>query len=392
MSAVNGILLISPERWDQHFVSKHHYAMALARRGARVLFLNPPDEALSSIVLSEVKECPGITVVDGPRVARGLRFYPGRLRRRLERRWLEQLEETTGLEIATVWLFENSRFFDLDFAGDRLKIYHQVDLNQEFNHDQAAFSADICFATTDFIRARLVNFSDRVHKVHHGLAEVKTPRALSNDELRRFEPDRLHAACIGNLDIAYLDVDLIERLVCRFPGVSFHLIGAYRASSPLRQRLRNADNVIWWGTVDHGKIPTLLGQVDINLVIYKAEDYREQLASPHKFMEYFASGKVVVATYTDEYKDKRDLLVMAEPGADFCALFQSVLEDLERYNSPDATARRQEFAHQHTYGKQLAKIEKYCQRAGLASPLAFKVANESSNETCEGSSEQHEAQ
>ena len=73
-----------------------------------------------------------------------------------------------------VWLFENSRFFDLAFAGERLKIYHQVDLNQNFNPKTAAATADICFCSSDRIKERILPFNALVHKIHHGLPEIET--------------------------------------------------------------------------------------------------------------------------------------------------------------------------------------------------------------------------
>ena len=36
------ILLVSPNEWGAMHVSKHHYALELAERGNRVIFLNPP--------------------------------------------------------------------------------------------------------------------------------------------------------------------------------------------------------------------------------------------------------------------------------------------------------------------------------------------------------------
>ncbi len=70
------ILIISPEPWDAHFVSKHHYACELARRGHQVLFCGPP-EARGPIRLEPVTDAPGdLHVVRAPRVARGLRFMP----------------------------------------------------------------------------------------------------------------------------------------------------------------------------------------------------------------------------------------------------------------------------------------------------------------------------
>src|ERR1700689_1355013 len=38
------ILIISPQTWGKMFLSKHHYAIELAKRGNTVYFLNPPSE------------------------------------------------------------------------------------------------------------------------------------------------------------------------------------------------------------------------------------------------------------------------------------------------------------------------------------------------------------
>ena len=364
MSSGEAILLVSPERWDQHFVSKHHYAMTLARRGARVLFLNPPDETMEGVDLEPVADCPGLTVVTAPRVARGLRFHPGPVRRRLERLWLERLERLAGVSISTVWLFENSRFFDMGFAGDRLKIYHQVDLNQEFNPATAARTADIVFCTTDLIRDRLLPHNPRVYKIHHGLAEVDETLPLTEEQRARFEAPGSHAVYIGNLDMAYLDVELMAEAVRKFPTVRFHLVGGFTESGDLRQALRSAENVEWWGKIDYRQIPAVLEQTDVLLVVYRADRADDQ-ASPHKFMEYLASGKVIVATYTDEYKDKRDLLVMAEKGGDYLPLLSAVLRTLEAHNSKEQANLRREFAHQNRYGKQLEKMRSILERHEL---------------------------
>jgi len=56
------ILLISPQSWGNMFVSKHHYALELARAGNTVYFLNPPEEKITGrserirIVPSEIHD------------------------------------------------------------------------------------------------------------------------------------------------------------------------------------------------------------------------------------------------------------------------------------------------------------------------------------------------
>src|SRR5450755_3125876 len=37
------ILIISPQAWGQMYISKHHYAITLAKLGNTVYFLNPPE-------------------------------------------------------------------------------------------------------------------------------------------------------------------------------------------------------------------------------------------------------------------------------------------------------------------------------------------------------------
>lgn len=348
-------LVISPESWHAHAVSKHHYAMNLARLGHLVFFLDPPDESLREFVLAPVDGHPNLTVVRGPKVAAGLRLHPPFLRRWRETLWLARLEKTIGCHIDSIWLFENSRFFDLRFAGDRLKIYHQVDLNQDFQPDVAAATADICFCTTDFIRERLLPHNARTYKIHHGLAAHVSQTELSDQQEAWFDQTGPHAVYIGNLDMAYLDAELLSEAARRFPAVRFHFVGGYSEQGALRTRARDLSNVTWWGKVGSECIEAILRRADVMLVAYQAARWRDQ-ASPHKFMEYLASGKVVVATYTDEYKDKRHLLQMVDSNADYLDAFARVIDRLDEYNSPARQAERKAFAEEHSYERQLDRV------------------------------------
>ena len=349
------LLIISPEAWHSHFVSKHHYAVSLAKTGYRVFFLEPPDESLHHFIVGGVHGNPNLKLVSGPRLAPGLRFYPAILRRWREALWLKKFEEMIGYRLDAIWLFENSRFFDLRFAGDRLKIYHQVDLNQDFQPEVAAATADICFCTTDFIRERLLPHNARTFKIHHGLAAHVSQTKLSDQQEAWFDQTGPHAVYIGNLDIAYLDAELLSEAARSFPAVRFHFVGGYSEQGALRTRARDLSNVTWWGKVGSECIEAILRRADVMLVAYQAARWRDQ-ASPHKFMEYLASGKVVVATYTDEYKDKRHLLQMVDSNADYLDAFARVIDRLDEYNSPARQAERKAFAEEHSYERQLDRV------------------------------------
>jgi glycosyltransferase involved in cell wall biosynthesis len=361
------ILLISPEPWDAHAVSKHHYARTLASEGHRVLFLDPPEPG-RQLTLEPIPEHPGVERVQGPRVAPGLQRMPGRLRRWLEHRWLRRLERLAGCRIEVIWLFENSRFFDLRFAGSRLKIYHQVDLNQNFHPAIAAETADICFCTSELIRQRLLPHNTRSYRLQHGFALVNEPIELTKSEQQRFSCRQLQAMYVGNLEMAYLDFELLALMVRKHPEVVFHFVGGYSQQGALRRQLEGQLNVHWWGKVSSAVIPSLLEQSDVLMVCYQESHHQDQ-SNPHKIMEYLASGRTVVATYTEEYKQHRDLLAMSEPGsnAGYPKLFATVLSQLSAYNCAERMEARRAFAADHTYPKQLARIQRLLREQGLIS-------------------------
>ena len=368
------ILLISPESWDAHAVSKHHYACTLASQGHRVLFLDPPEPGRRRLTLEPIAEHPGVVRVRAPRVSPGLRRMPGRLRRWLEHRWLRRLERRAGCKIEVIWLFENSRFFDLRFAQSRLKIYHQVDLNQDFHPGIAAQTADICFCTSELIRKRLLPHNAKTYFIQHGTALSRFVRLAEHQQARLFG-GQFKAVYVGNLYIPYLDWKLLVSLIRSHSNVQFNLIGDFDAHGDPYQRLKHAVNVNWWGRVDSVLIPSILEQADVLLLCY-SQLYQEQVSNPHKLMEYMASGRTVVATYIDEYKNYRDLLVMGEPGsnAGYPELFANALSQLTTLNSSERMEARQAFAADHTYPRQLERIRSLLLMHGYSLPAPLNTS------------------
>lgn len=356
------VLIISPEPWDGHFVSKHHYAVTLAELGSQVYFLSPPDNSRSKPEIKETRYN-NLWEIKAPQVAKGLRFYLSIIRKLIERRWLEKIESLIGSQFTTIWLFENSRFYDMGFAGNRLKIYHQVDLNQNFHEIIAAKTADLVLCTTDYIKNVLQSHCKYIHKQHHAVASYNKVKLPGNYK-QFINTKGINAAYIGNLEMKYLDVELLVKVVKSFPQVTFHFVGTCTQKEDLYLSCEGLDNVIWWGRVDSSAIPSILNNIDVLLLTYQEAHFQDQ-ASPHKVMEYLASGKVTVASYTDEYKDKRHLLEMVDHNNDFIERFDTVINNLSGYNSPEKQKERKLFAQEHTYEKQLNKIVSYLKQENL---------------------------
>jgi len=352
---MKNILIISPEPWNWQYVSKHHYAITLAKKGYQVYFLDPPNNSLQDIKITKT-EFQNLFNITAPQVSKGLRFYPKKIRNIIEKRWLEKLEKRIKNRFTVIWLFENSRFYNMEFAKDRLKIYHQVDSSQNFHIKEASSSADICFCVTDYIKRDLLPYNKKVFKISHGMNFINKEATLSKTQQKHFNQSKVNVAYIGNLDMIYINEQILYTIARKYPNITFHFIGSYSENGALFKLCKEINNIIWWERVESLLISKILEKIDISLLTYRVEEYREQLANSHKILEYLYSGKVTVATYTDEYKDKRELLEMVDNSSDYIEKFKEVVDNLEFYNSKEKQQARIEFSKNHSYDNQLEKI------------------------------------
>ncbi len=356
MIVKKNVLLVSPEPWGNNFVSKHHYAVTLAAKGNTVYFLNPPSSSCSvqPTTYEHVYE------VNYTPFLKGLRYLPELLQRRQISQKYEKLQQLADCTFDIVWSFDNSVFYDFATLPDHiLKISHIVDLNQDFQTAKAASTADICFCTTDLIKEKLLLHNPNTFKIHHGY----TPPRAVNEKIMLSGRNIIKAVYVGNLSFSYIDWKVIYQIVDQHQTVDFVFVGPDGRSNLSKNAYTNADkeavkaacNTYFVGAVPHEQIPGILEQADVLLVAYK-EDYHRDQASPHKFLDYLGSGKVIVATYTDEYKDKTALLAMCKKNADYPTIFAEVIVELEAYNFSEEQEKRKQFALANTYERHLDKI------------------------------------
>ncbi len=354
------ILLISPEPWGINFVSKHHYARELAKNN-KVYFLNPPSKKFKIAAFNST-----LFIVDHKPVFRGLGRLPAYISAYLIYYELKVIEKKVGCRFDIIWNFDSSRFFNLAKIKNKLKIAHLVDLSEHFQRPLLARTSDICFCTTDAIAREMRKYNSKTFNIGHGVQKQENPAFLTKEEKSELKTGHKYkAAYIGNLSIKYLDWETICGIVKRNPDVAFFFIGPIEESNLSGVRTFNKKlndiqllpNTIFLGSKPAEKIPAYLREMDILLLTYQADRYRDQLANPHKMMEYLASGKVVVASWTDEYKDKKHLLEMVESNDQLPEKFREVISNLEYYNNPEKQAERKAYALENTYEKKIRRIE-----------------------------------
>jgi hypothetical protein len=103
------ILIVSPEAWGNNYVSKHHYAISLAKRGNNIYFLNPPTKQ----IFSKKEVLTNLWVFDFKPKYRGLGRLPAFISAMLTKWEFNRLEILISVKIDIIWNFDSSRFFNL---------------------------------------------------------------------------------------------------------------------------------------------------------------------------------------------------------------------------------------------------------------------------------------
>jgi glycosyltransferase involved in cell wall biosynthesis len=344
------ILLISPEPWNHIFVSKHHYAVHLAALGNNVFFLNPPTGTFKK----ERTKFQNLTSVFYPPFIKGLRFLPAFFRRYFIRKRYEEIERLCNTKFQVIWSFDNSVFFDFSaLPADVFKICHIVDLNQNFQFQRAASTATLCIGVIEKIVSRLKECNQNTHLIPHGVASF--PEVVQKRDLPGVKDRK--AVYAGNLNMPHLDWEIYYQASRRFQEIDFLFVGSNRdkVTNSFFKLMEGCPNVHYISAVPSNELPHILASADLLFVAYQPQYYL-QYASPHKLMEYIASGKPVVCTFSEGYEID-GLIYSAKNQTEWIEQLSFVISNLKDCSSDELTRLRKEFALARTYFKQIEKIE-----------------------------------
>lgn len=372
--------------------SKHRIAIELARRGARVLWvegsgMRAPNLAsghdrgrlvrkLRAGLRGAQATENGIRKTEGV-VAEGkiwtlsplliplpkyrlVRVFNGRLCAARARRWARQLGFQTPALINYVPVLA-----DALRGWPWRKVYHCVDRWDAFAmYDRAVMAAgdaaccrwsELVVATSGDLAERCGRLNPNTHLITHGVDHAHFARALENPPRPADLPPGRVVGFFGLLS-EWLDQDLILALARALPDAALVLIGM--ADVPV-DRLRGVPNLHLPGPRPFAALPAYAAHFQVGLIPFVVNDLTRAV-NPIKLREMLSAGCPVVSTDLPEvraYARPRGVAVADTPDA----FIQAVRGFLDAPATPAERAALSESMRDETWS---AKVEDFCRLIG----------------------------
>lgn len=367
------ILIISPQKWGDMKLSKHHYALELAKHN-KVYFLNPPNIGFFNIEVTSDLDITNLRIINYSDWK--LRSFKNRIDwiynmgfNLLFQKILDYIDEQLDIVIN----FDNGVYFRyLDKVKDSVNIFFPVDKLIDTKINESV--VDVAFSISKNILDDVDLALEKKYLLNHGLSEAfyKNAQSLLNNDFQEKTSNIFDVAYVGNLLIECLDRDTFIKLIINNANIQFHLFGnishSYRINTNINflsprdeefiEQLKACNNVILYGTVAPLKLIPYLNKMDIFLLLYKtSEGYI--MDNSHKIIEYLSFGKPIVSTYLSHYKNS-SLLLMSDKQYKLSPknLFDNVVGNYSKYYVEEDFRKRINFAINNTYEKHLIMIDK----------------------------------
>ena len=366
------ILVISPQKWGEMRLSKHHYAIALAELGNKVYFLNPPNIPYQSkFSIIPIIEQENLFLVNYQT------FFSTKIRFRLRYLYnflmsfqVKWLLKQLGEPIDIIWCFEPNLYDNLKWFEGKVTIYHPVDEFDLRHQIQVGRYADYIISVTKEILSKYQHFKAQKIHIHHGISEAFKKEAIKNSF--EFQKDKkIKIGYVGNVGRSDIDIQTFRNIILENPDVVFEFWGSYKSkqsnidASPLNDAfinfLQQKENVILHGPVNSNILAKQIQNIDVFLICYDVLRDISKGTNYHKIMEYLSTGKVIVSNNVTTFSDSPDLIVMVksrENNKELPKLFKEVVINLEEYNVKDKMQKRIDFALSHTYQNNVLLLER----------------------------------
>ncbi len=365
------ILIISPQSWGKMFVSKHHYAVELAKRGNTVYFLNPPDEKLqeSIVIKNEVEGLPLFCIYHKINFPYFLKFHMIGLFHRLMKQQVKKILKKIGRPLDIIWSFDLENLYPFRLFPDKaLRIFHPVDEPRTSNAILAAEGADVIFSVTHEILEKYHNNKASKWFINHGISGDFFNLELSGQNAN----EKIHIGVAGNLLRPDIDHKIFLQIIDENVDVIFECWGSYSFNDAnlagednsevqrFIKALQQKPNVTLHGAVGTRALVQGFTKMDGFLICYDVLLDQSKGTNYHKINEFLATGKVVISNNVSTYERYPGLIEMVKERNNnerLPILFKEIIQNISTFNSRASMERRINFAHNNSYSKHLNEIE-----------------------------------
>ncbi len=367
------IVLLSQQDWGEMFISKHHYAVELARAGAIVYYINGPEQK-GEMKRGEINIAPSgydnvYLVTHRLSFPLFLKFKAQWLYNYLLRSHIRKLLQAINRKVDVVWSFDVSNTIPLSlFSPTARKIYMPVDELSKQVANKAAKSAELIVSVTQEI---LDKFDVPVPKLflNHGVAPY-----FINEHPEEKTNTPLQVGLSGNFLRPDIDRDTLYEIVTSNPEIVFNFWGMidFSISNLLSsgseeqiqfiEKLKQCTNVKLHGQVSPIHLAGFLKNMDAFLICYDVVKDQSKGTNYHKILEYLGTGKVIVSNNVSTYKNHPALLQMVaerDNNRAMPTLFKQVVNNITAYNTIEKQEQRISFAKSYIYSNQVKKIAQH---------------------------------
>ncbi len=370
------IVIVAQEDWGEMFVSKHHYALELARLGNLVYYVNGPDQR-SSLTPGEVKIEPSeihpclFLVTHRFFYPYIIKFHATALHEKLVRIHIKNIFRKIKRKVDVVWSFDISNTMPLkSFPSACIRIFMPVDEPLQPIAIKAGEGADIIFSVTYEILEKYHEYEVPKHFINHGVSE----KFIQNGPLTEEPNNPIRIGLSGNMLRPDIDHATLLKIIQGNSNILFDIWGtvnhlnsnliipeyASKAALKFVTDLSQLENVIMHGQLKSELLAQGLKTVDGFLICYDLKKDQSKGTNYHKVLEYLATGKVVIANNITTYGRFPGLVEMIESrenNNELPQLFDKVVKNIRQYNSVEQQKARIDFAKKFIYKEQIQTIE-----------------------------------
>jgi hypothetical protein len=364
------ILIISPQPWSNMFVSKHHYAIELSKRGNTIYFLQPSSAQIKEqIKIEQLKDYPTINIITHKKfVGEILRFHYRPLYKYLLQKKIKKILKALPTAIDTVLNFDNTgKYTDLSIFKAKTRIFFPVDQVNNKHILEYINCGDFIFSVTQNILDTFKSHNSTKILLNHGIGsyweeKAKTPPIINNAK-------NINIGYFGNLNFGKgLDMATLQKLISKHKNIKFHFWGNNKTDNNTNIEvvewinfLKNSENVILYGSTSPEVLVKQLEVIDAFILCYNHLYELNKCSNSHKILEYLSTGKVIISNKMSSYNEHQELINMLAEfnNNDYIQLFENTIENIEHYNSSELQQKRKDFALENTYKKHIKKIESY---------------------------------